>query len=344
MGDFDPDIGGRLFLFLGILSASFIFSGAEHALFALSPLDLASLRDRRPKEFELLSRFLAHPRRVLITVLLGNEIANVGASAVATSMVVQWVGPDMKWLAAVIMFPAILFLCELTPKTLAAQHKVPMALFVRRLLRLFFVVVSPVVYAIKAGVDGIVNLASRWMPRSDADSRERSFKRLAREAFRDGTLSRGEVEIVESIFQFADVPLSEIMTPREKIFALPLATRYEDLIWSFKQKQYRRIPIFEERLDRIMGVVHIKDLLRPVVSQKVKDSRSVRSVMRRPLFVPSTLRLDDMFQRLNREKTHMAFVRNDQGGLIGLVTMDDILTKLLVRLGAGRSAAPVGTL
>lgn len=334
-----PESGPRLLALLGLLGASFLFSASEPALFSLSPLDLAGLRKDRPRDFEKLSRLLDRPRLVLITLLLGNELANVGASAIATSLVIERLGQGYRWVAAAVMFPTLLFACELTPKMLAARHRVKASLLVRPLLLAFFVPVSPAVYALKALVDRVMALVARRAPRAASGLDEKTFKRLVQRATREGSLTPHESHLVESVFALGDVDVSEVWTPRERVFALPLATSYEDLLYSFKEREYRRIPVYLGDPGQIVGVVHIKDLLRAVAARKVKETGSLRPVLRRPLFVPARLRLDEVFTRLNREQTHMAFVRHEGGEFLGLVTMDDILNKLLARVSG--QAAPL---
>ncbi|MBI2061208.1 MAG: DUF21 domain-containing protein [Nitrospirae bacterium] len=342
MEELAASVGPKLLILLGLLLLSFLFSASEAALFSLSPLDLAGLKRERPEAFTKLSRFLSTPRRVLVTLLLGNELANVGASAVATALVVQQVGEDLKWLAAVIMFPTVLLFCELTPKTLSLRYRLRAALLVRAPLQVFFFLVSPAVVFLRFIADGVIKLAARRAPPADSGLAEKDYKRMVRRAARDGSLTPSEQGLIEATFTLADVGVGEVMTPRDKVFAVPVSSSYEDLLWGFKQKQFRRIPVYEGSPDRIVGVVHVKELLRPVAVQKIKETGSVALVMRRPLFVDRNRKLDEIFSKLNREKTHMAFVKGEKGELLGLVTMDDVLSRIMQEVSGPRSAPEAG--
>jgi len=294
-----------IFLIICIVFSAF-FSGAEIALSSLGKITLKRLikeNPRRRHQFELL---LSDPSRWLITILIGNNLANITAASLATLLVEKWVGGGEG-------------------KRYCREHAERVSLKVIGPIFLLSVVLLPVVKAFTFLTRGISG-AKIGEPPVLKPITEKEIHTLIDIGQEEGALEEGEEELVHSALEFDETRVKEIMTPRTKMVAIPQEASLVELAKLINEAGYSRIPVYEGKIDNIVGIAYAKDLLS--ISDKWEKLK-VKDIMHPPIFVPYTTKLSEVFHELQRKKTHLAVVVDEYGGVAGIITIEDLLEELV---------------
>lgn len=316
-------------LVLGLLLLlSAFFSGSETALFAANRLKLRHLKEEGSGSARVALHLLEQPARLLSTLLLGNNIVNTAFAVVATATLVRMLGPERGSLYAFgIVTLLLLLFAEITPKSYAAHHASRVVLLAARPVQLIAVVLSPVIRLLSL----VTNLFARPLGgrvRSDAPMvTEEEIQILVRMGEEQGLLEQEEREMIHSIFEFGDTVVREIMVPRVHMVAVEADEPIEALLEIVRTHGHSRIPVYDDVVDQIVGLVHVKDLL--AASREGRLEGKTRDFARPPYFVPDTKRLDELFKEMRRKKVHMAIAVDEYGGTAGLVTIEDLLEEIV---------------
>ena len=326
-------------LVLLVLCSGF-FSGSETSLFALGRIERYRIREEKGTLVSRCLRFLVErPRRLIVTILIGNEVLNVTISAMAASLtdnaLSAWVGVDfldpvlVKTLAATaICFPLLLVFGEITPKTLALYNPRRFAHFAVIPLRLFYTVITPVRGLLAGLSNWIVRLLLGESPPGDAPITEEEFRNLVDMSKKGGVLWESEREFIHNIFDFEETPVSEVMTPRTDMSCLQADQSLEETLKFIEEKTYSRIPVYGTDKDDIVGILYCKDLLGLSSNAAKRDGWNLRGVLRKPYFIPETKKASELFREFRFNRIHLAIVVDEYGGVAGLVTMEDLLEEL----------------
>ncbi|MBI2247134.1 MAG: HlyC/CorC family transporter [Armatimonadetes bacterium] len=316
-----------LAVFLLLLLSAF-FSGAETALFAVNRLRMRRMAEEGRRRPALILRLLEQPGRVLTALLVGNNIANVTASVLATALLVAVLGPQLGPIYAIIILTlVILIIGEITPKTFAAKYADRLAILVSRPVHYFTVALTPVIWLLSRLSDllvrplgGRVNLASPLVT-------EEEIRLLVKMGEEVGVLQEEERQMIHSIFEFGDTVAREVMVPRIDMICIEDSASLDDILRVILEEGHSRLPVYHESIDRIVGVIYVKDLLSHLKAGH--STLQAKEVMRPAYFIPETKRLDDLFREMRRKKTPMAIVVDEYGGTAGLVTTEDLLEEIV---------------
>jgi CBS domain containing-hemolysin-like protein len=327
------------FLVLLLLCSGF-FSGSETSLFSLGRVERYRIREEKETFVSrCLRALLDRPRRVLVTVLIGNELVNITIAALSASFTE---GAFLAWprlvslnpvllktvVATAICFPLILVLGEITPKTLALCNPRRFARIAAVPLRLFYLSISPVRWVLANLSNGIVRLVFGESPRADDPITEEEFRDLVDKSNEGGVLWEAEREFIHNIFDFGETRVSEVMTPRTDMFCLQGDRSLEEILEVIEEQHYSRIPVYEEDKDDITGILYCKDLLGFRADPEKRRDWNLRAFLRKPYFIPQTKKASDLFREFRFNRIHLAIVVDEYGGVAGLVTMEDLLEEL----------------
>lgn len=316
-------------LVLGLLLLlSAFFSGSETALFAANRLNLHHLRERGSTGARIALRLLEQPARLLSTLLVGNNIVNTAFAVVATAALVRLWGPERGSLYAFAVVTLLLLLfAEITPKSFAAHHANRVALLAAPAVQVLAVVLAPIIRVLSL----VTNLFARPLGgrvRPDAPMvTEEEIQILVRMGEEQGVLEQEEREMIHSIFEFGDTVVREIMVPRVDMVAVEADEPVDALLDIVRTHGHSRIPVYDDTVDQIVGLVHVKDLL--VDRREGRLEGKVRDYARPAHFVPDTKRLDELFKEMRRKQVHMAIAVDEYGGTAGLVTIEDLLEEIV---------------
>ncbi len=329
---------GTVFVLLLVFSA--FFSGSEVALFSLSDSDRTGLREDDSASAKRVLAMLERPRRLLISILILNNLVNVAAAILATVLTGQaaveygldqtpW-GTEILFVFQVVVLTFLLLvLSEITPKLIATQQNVWWATFFSRPLYVLFRVLYPISDLLARGMDLIQH---RFRPPAPNISNE-DLKTLANLGEAEGTLEEEERALIHSIVEFGETAVREVMLSRVDVHALADTASLEEALTLIRETGHSRFPLFREHLDNILGILYAKDLI-PLLHED--EARAFGSqpadwarIARPAKFVPLGRPLDDMLADFQNSNTHIAVVVDEYGGTAGIVTLEDILEEIV---------------
>lgn len=320
-----------LFIVLG-LAFSAIFSGSEVAFFSLSnQLHLLDQSDEQGSPDELVVRMLQKPRRLLATILIGNTFANIVASvlaAVITGNLAAYLGYSdlvVFTVEVVVLTFTILILSEITPKIIAINNPLKISRRLARFIFSFYWVLTPLSKII---AESTISLEEK-LPRPPNRMTSEDIMTMAEVGEMEGSIRSDEREIIENVIEFGTTSVREIMTSRVNIVAVSTESTLDEVLSQIREKGLSRMPLFENDLDNILGIIYSKDVLPYINSDIERTTINWRTIARKALFIPSTKKLDDLLREFQQEKTHIAIVVDEYGGTEGLITLDDILEEIV---------------
>lgn len=320
-----------LVMILGLVFSA-VFSGSEVAFFSLSSrlgeLTNATLSH---KVDSLIVKMLDKPRRLLATILIGNTFANIVSSvmaAVITGSLISYFG-----LSKIIVFTVeivvltfmILIISEITPKIIAINNPLTVSRRWGLFIYILFVIMKPFT---KILAESAIVL-ERYLPKPSSKMTQEDIKTMAEVSEQEGSIKEDEREIIENVIEFGSITVREIMTSRVNIVAVSMDNSLAEVLKIIQERALSRMPLFENDLDNIIGVIYAKDILPFLNAEDELPSFNWKSISRKPLFIPATKKLDDLLRDFQQEKTHIAIVVDEYGGTEGLVTMDDILVEIV---------------
>jgi CBS domain containing-hemolysin-like protein len=313
-----------------LVVGSAFFSGTEVAMFSLRQTDRAQMSQSGRSGDQVVLRLLGRPRRLIATLLIGNESVNVSMSAVMAGVVghqFPGLGEIERALVAIAFaLPLLLFIGEITPKVLAIRHPVSWSRRVVRPLSLFYVLVGPVRFVVRGLADLIALPFGGGTSSGPRDLSEADFRALVDAGSAEGQVAAEERRIIHRVFEFGDKTVAEAMRPRPQIFALSYDLALPRLVKEVAARGFTRVPVYLKNLDDVRGILHAKDLV--AQGSGIGAPRRLAELLHEPLFVPQTTRLDRLLRLFKQNKTHMALVVNEYGKVAGLVTLEDLLEQL----------------
>lgn len=316
----------ELIVFALLMGLSGFFSGSETALFSLNRIQLEQMEMENNPKIGAVQRLLSEPRRLIVTILIGNEFVNVAASVLSASMVIRFMGGEDKWwVNIVIMLPILLLVGEITPKTIAIKNNILFSSFVCHPLNLFARMITPLRIVIRYVSDYFTTLVVGKERGKGNIITGDMVRTLAHHATAEGAMELSEGRYIRKIFDFGNLTVREIMTPRSNIRCFCIDTKLSKIMASLKDKPRTRIPIYRGRLDTVIGILHVRDLLNPTVQVGSMNSEQFISLLRSPVFVPDSKPVADLFHLFRDRSISFAMALDEYGGVTGLVTMDDML-------------------
>ena len=314
-----------------LLCFSAFFSSSETVVLLLKrrPLEREKLRGQAPGAAARIEALAEDPPRTLASVLTGNELVNVSLSMVcATIVLTLW--PEQAWMNLLIATPLLIVFGEVLPKTLAFRFPLVWSRLFSRPLKLWTELTSPLRWVLL----GVAGLFLRYLGARGEDGvglHERAFRRLVDEGRHSGDVAELEQEIIHRVFEFGEMPVSRMMTPRPDVVAAPLTIPYPELVARVRDAGVSRVPIYDGDPDDVVGVLLTKDLLQFVVrgDGDPPDADALKALLQEPLFIPTSKPAEDLLREFRERRVHIALVVDEHGSLVGLVTMDDLLQELM---------------
>ncbi len=302
-----------------LLLLSGFFSSAETALYSISKAKAIHLAKEKGYTNFLIKKMKDDPHRLLSTILIGNNVVNVGASALATAITIDLVTSNAVGIATGVMTLLILIFGEIFPKSIATRNNILIARLVIIPLYWLSILFTPIIFMLNF----IPKLTGKMQKKPHVTEEElMTFVEVVEE---EGGIDEDEKELIENIFEFDDTSASEIMTPRADMYVINVD---EDLnLADVIRSGFSRIPVIEEDIDHVIGILNIKDLfMHQVTSSEAID---VRKIMSEPYFVPENKKLDNLLHQFKKRKQHMAIIVDEHGGVCGLITLEDALEEIV---------------
>ena len=310
-----------LFVICVILSA--FFSSSEVALISITRAKTRTLVNEGKHGSDALAALKEKPDRLLITILIGNNIVNIAAASIATAIAIRTFGDVGVGIATGLVVIILLVFGEIGPKIYATRASDSFAL-----------AVAPVIFSLSRLLFPIIWLVEKVSQRfglgkasAEPSLTEEEIKEWIDVGKEDGTIEQAEQDMLYSVLEFADTTAREIMTPRVDVVAMEDTVSFEEAIRIFNETGFSRIPVFHDQIDNITGILNVKDVFSAMVSHR-KDS-TIKEVMYDPMFVPETKKIDDLLKELQVHRVQMAIVIDEYSSFVGIVTVEDILEEIV---------------
>ncbi len=342
-----------------LLFASAFFAGSETALFSLSRLVRETLASRTDRGSRRVLTLLQNPRRLIVTLIVCNELVNVSASSMAATLVSRLLPrvPELGrvMVASGIMIPLILFVGEMAPKSIAIRLGERWAKIIAAPLQICAYVIAPIRLLLSFIAGAVVLALGQRQQAPQGGLREEEFRALVDVGSEEGELETTERRLIHNVFEFGDTTVAKVMTRGEKVFALPYEMPLGRLALAVAQQSFSRVPIYRSsgqgasarraregastagKLD-VVGILLAKDLVGYQYGHL--EGHTIQELLHPPLFVPRNTKCDRLFREFQRRKTHVALVVDEYGHLAGLVTMEDLLEELFGELGETHGKGP----
>src|SRR5579863_8789643 len=325
-----PSLDGAAWLQLFIMVVALILCGiasaSETALTSVSRIKLKNLVEEGDQKAAEIERLLAEPNAFLSTILIVNSVAVIVASSMATVLALRFSTSFGELISSVVVSLVVLIFCEITPKTAAVQNPLRWARGLLPLVKGTAWVLHPIVVVLGKITSFLVRMLGGQVKRGPFVTEE-ELRLLVTVGEEEGVLEEDETEMIHSIFEFADTTVREVMVPRIDMVTLESDATVNEAVDMAMQGGFSRIPVFEENIDNIIGVLYTKDMLRQLRDEH--DRLPIRDLVRAAYFVPETKKLDDLLREIRQKRVHMVIVVDEYGSVAGLVTIEDLVEEIV---------------
>ncbi|MBR4944826.1 MAG: HlyC/CorC family transporter [Peptococcaceae bacterium] len=322
----DTDSSMLITFLVVLLALSAIFSSAETAFLSTNKIRLRNLQEDGEKKATLVLDMLENQNSLISTLLVGNNIVNISASAMATKMATDLFGDAGVGIATGIVTLLVLVFGEVVPKSLAAAHAEGWAMFTAPFIKLVSVVLKPVVFLLTKLSDAVVRF-SKKNEEEDPTITEDEFKILVNVGQEEGVFDESETEMINSIMEFDETYVKAIMVPRIDIVAVDVDDTINEALRLIIDGGHSRIPAYEGSIDNIAGILYAKDIFEHL--NEDFNELKVKELIRDAYYIPETKKVSDLLNELRLKKVHMAIILDEYGGTNGLVTIEDLIEEII---------------
>ena len=324
---FDLEAWLQLIILIISLILCAMASAAETALTSISRIKLKNLVEEGDKKALEIESLISKPNVFLSTILVVNSVAVIIASSMTTVLALRFIPDYGELIGTILISLVVLIFCEITPKTAAVQNPLRWARVLVNPVRVAAWLLHPLVVTLSAITNTMVRLMGGQIKHRGPFVTEEELRLLVTVGEEEGILEEAETDMITSIFEFADTPVREVMIPRIDMVTLESDATVDEAVDLALQGGFSRIPVYEETIDNIIGVLYTKDMLKQLRDDH--NSLPIRELVRPAYFVPETKKLDDLLREIRQKRTHMAIVVDEYGSVAGLVTIEDLVEEIV---------------
>ena len=290
----------------------------------VNKIRIQALAEQGDKKALTLLNVIEDSGKLLSTILIGNNIVNISASSLATTLTMRLFGNAAVSISTGIITLLVLIFGEITPKTLATVHAEKMALSYAKVIRILMFILTPVIFIINKLAQGVLTLM-----RIDANAKgntitEHELRTLVNVGHEEGVIESEERQMIYNVFDFGDSQAEDVMIPRIDVTFADVNSSYEDLVGLFRDEKHTRFPVFEDTTDNIIGIVNVKDLL-----LTSKEDFSVRKILREAYFTYEYKRTSELLMEMKENSVTFAVVLDEYGATSGIVTLEDLIEEIV---------------
>lgn len=315
----------QLIVIIVLLLLSAFFSSAETALTTVNKIRMRTLAEDGNKRAARVLKITENSGKMISAILIGNNIVNLSASSIATSLAIRMLGSYGAGIATGILTLLILIFGEISPKTLASFHADSIALFYSGIIEALMKLLTPVIFIMNA-------LSSLFLKLLRADSNaagqmmtENELRTIMDVSHESGIIESEEHEMINNVFDFTDAEAKEVMIPRIDMTFIPVDASYQELLDIYRETRYTRLPVYEESTDNVIGILNVKDLL----LCDDQTAFSIRDIMRKPFFTYEHKNTAELFSQMQESSINIAIVLDEYGMTAGLITLEDLLEEIV---------------
>lgn len=321
----DTDSIIQFIVIIILLSLSSFFSSAETAFTTVNKIRIRSLIESGNKRAEKVEKIIGNSGKMLSAILIGNNVVNLSASTLTTSLVIKLWGNYATGIATGIITLLVLIFGEISPKTLATHYSEKIALAYAPVIASLMYILTPVIFIVDnlAGMFlKLFGVDSTSVKHSITEAELRTFVDVSHE---DGVIEQDEKEIIKNLFDFGDSKAKDVMIPRIDMTLIDVEADYLDVINTYKETKYSRFPVYSETPDNVVGILYIKDLITAPTGQAFK----LKNILRQPFFVYEQKNTSDLFKEMQKNSISIAIVIDEYGSSVGMITTEDLLEEIV---------------
>ena len=310
-------------LLVVLLLGSGFFSASETSLMSLSKIRIRYMEDEGVKGAKLVGSLIEKSSDLLSSILVGNNIVNIAATSVSTSLFINIFGDGGVAIATAVMTVLVLVFGEITPKTIAANSPEKVAVVVSKPISIIMKITKPIVWVFNLLTGIIFKIMGIDNDGVKPFITEEELKAMVNVSHEEGVLEMEEREIINNVFQFGDMQEKEAMIQRLDMVAIDIEDSYDEIIELFKSEKLSRLPVYQESIDDIVGILNIKDII--FLSDEEIENFDIKDYVREAFFTYEFKKITQLLEEMKKEKTQMAIVVDEYGGTAGLLTIEDLV-------------------
>ena len=315
----------QIIVLIILLVLSGFFSMSETALMALSKIRIRHMVEDGVKGAKLVEKLTQDPNKLLGAILIGNNIVNILASSLATTLFVNAFGASGVGIATAVMTVLVLIFGEITPKSIAKQKSEQVALKVSKPISIIVKLFKPFIGIFTFISSGFIRLLGGNPKASEPFITEEELRTMVGVSEEEGVLEDVEKEMIFNVFDFADSQAKDVMVQRVNIVAVDSDATYEEVLDVIKKEQFSRIPVYNQTIDDIIGMLYVKDL---IIAGQNKDDFKVIDYMREPYYTFEFKKIKELFNEMKKTRNHISVVLDEYGGTVGIVTIEDLIEEV----------------
>ena len=320
-----PSETGQLITVIILLCLSAFFSSSETALTTVNQIRMRTLADNGDKRAARVLRVTGNPGKMLSAILIGNNIVNLSASSISTSLAIHLFGNTGAGIATGILTFLILIFGEVTPKTMATIKADSMSLTAAAPIGFLMKILTPVIFIINKLSLGLMFLLHVYIKDAQKKMTEEELRTIVDVSQENGVIEHEERDMIHNLFDFGDAEAKEIMVPRIDMTFVQADATYQEVLDIFRQDMFTRLPVYEDSTDNVIGIINMKDFL----LQNDTPEFSVRNLLREPYFTYEHKNTADLFLEMRKSSISLAIVLDEYGVTAGLITLEDLLEEIV---------------
>jgi len=321
-----------LVLLFACVVLSAFFCSSETAFLSLQRIKLEHLISTEVKGAKRVARIIQRPEKFLSNVLLGTNLVNTAAAALATALAVSIWGVHGVLIATIGVTIILLIFAETTPKTIAAQHAERLSIILARPLELTSWLFTPFVIALSWIALGFTKLFG-GTPVSKSLASPEEIRTMISVGHKEGTVEESEAEMLHKVFDFGDRPVREVMVPRPEVIAIEQGSRLSDFLALYAESPLSRFPVYQENMDNVAGILSVKDVLMAQAKNTITDDSTIDDLVRPAYFAPETKRINDLFAEMRDKNFRMCVVVDEYGGTAGIASLSRLVEEIVGPVG-----------
>ena len=321
----EPSQVWQIIVLIILLVLSGFFSMSETALMALSKIRIRHMVEEGVKGAKLVEKLTEDPNKLLGAILIGNNIVNILASSLATTLFVSLVGPSGVGVATAVMTVLVLIFGEITPKSIAKQKSEEGSLKVSKPINIIVKILKPFIGIFSFISSLFIRLLGGDPKATEPFITEEELRTMVGVSEEEGVLEDVEKEMIFNVFDFADSQAKDVMVQRVDIVAVDTEATYEEVLEVIKTEQFSRIPVYNQTIDDIVGVLYVKDL---IIAGQNKEGFKVSDYMREPYYTFEFKKIKELFNEMKKTRNHLSVVLDEYGGTVGIVTIEDLIEEV----------------
>jgi putative hemolysin len=321
-----------LVLLIVCLMLSAFFSSSETAFISLQRIRIEQMVNTKVRGAKRVARMVEQPEKLLSTILLGNNFVNTAAAALATALAIRFWPEQGVLIATIVVTIVLLIFCETTPKTIATRHAEKLSLAFAQPISALSWLLTPLVVALSWIASGFSKIfGGTPVPRSLASEEE--IRTMISVGHKEGTLEKGEAEMLHNVFEFGNNPVKEVMVPRTEVVWVEKGTKLADFLKLYTKSPLSRFPVYDDNMDNVVGILSVKDVLMAQAKKTITGEGVIDDLIRPAYFAPETKLISELFTEMRDKNYRMTVVVDEFGGTAGVVSLSRLMEEIVGPVG-----------